>query len=670
MNVYLNQFNTATDQNLLPLSAGLIASAAMANDEIRRRCTVHIRAQRGEAQSLARAFEDPFIIGFSCYSWNFRQSLAVAKSAKELFPKCHVTCGGPEIPRAHEAIKQFFEFWPFVDSIALGEGEITFRNTVLALLSGADLSTVAGLAFSTENREVLVNSQRNRISDFGALPSPFLDGTFDEFLLHETRPVTGALWETNRGCPFSCSFCDWGQSTKSRIRDVPLGRLIEEMRWIGQHRLHFVWATDANFGIRPQDVDIAHLLAETRRRFGYPRALSVSWAKNCPDRVREIYQILQEANIECQVTLTMQSFNQATLAAVNRSNIKLASFDTLKEDFGNQGIPTYSEFILPLPEETYDSFMDGLIRSLTRHGRDFFAINLCRLIPNTELATHTQRVRYGFDTRICEIKVARRVTDRDAIPEFEEMLVGTNTMPVADWARAVQAAFLLSALYNHRLGDVILNILRDHFGLEIKEFIGYILWQSDLDPPLFRRIKDNLISHIASTLRGGTPMVKVPEYGDYFWEPNESTYLIAAINISVFLAELERLTIDYLSSKKFLDCELEILSDLFRFQSSIIPRHHENYPFERTFHWDWYTLARRPFGSLQDHRGEFRYSFDLNVPEQKLALNEQCVRGDEPQSPSEPRAFAMAQIKVTAVGLNAICKVKVIEANLHDAVTQ
>lgn len=671
MNIYLNQINTATEQNLLPLSAGLIASSAKSNGEIRQKCDFHIRVQRGDPKALASAFDDPFVLGFSCYSWNLRQSLKVAQAAKNLYPRCHVVFGGPEIPRSADGIRRFFPEWTFVDSLVPGEGEITFRELILALLNGTDLTSIAGLAFQRGEGEVHVNTPRGRIDNFGELPSPFLDGTFDEFLAGEPRPLSGALWETNRGCPFSCTFCDWGQATKSRVREVPLERLRREIEWIGQRQFHLVWATDANFGIRPQDLQIGRCIAGAKRIFGYPRALSVSWAKNCPDRVGEIYEVLAEAEIDCQITLTMQSFHRETLAAVKRSNIKLASFDALKESFGNLGIPTYSEFILPLPEETYDTFMDGVIRSLTRYWRDFFAINLCRLIPNTEMASQQQRELYAFETRTCEIKVARRITTCDSVSEFEELLVGTRTMPIPEWAKTVQAAFLLSALFNHRLADVILNVLKDHFGVQIKYFIAYVLWETESNTPIIQRIRETLLEHIDSILNSNSPMVRVREYGEYYWEPNESAYLVAALDIPAFLAELKHLTISYLSKGVLWDGDLNIIENLFAFQSSSIPRFTRRYPFQETFSWDWLSVSRQPNARFDvDAKGEFTYSFGLHEHDQSLVLNDQCVRGQEPQPTSAERAFVMAQIKVTSTGKNAVCKVESVAARTtiqHDA---
>jgi hypothetical protein len=659
MKICITQFDTATDQNLLPLSAGLLASATRIHPAIRDRCEVAIYTRRDRPEEIVGNFGNAMLLGCSCYCWNFRHSLEVARLTKTSHPDCHVVLGGPEVPRSEDAVPEFLAAHPFIDSIAIGEGELTFSELALCLMRKEDLRSVAGIAFADHNRRAVFNTPRPRIDSLGRLPSPFLDGTFDELLTEKHRNITGALMETNRGCPFSCTFCDWGQSIKTKIRDQDLERLRREIEWIGKNRMYLLWVTDANFGLRPQDLQVAGAIASARRRFGFPRALSVSWAKNCPDRVRQIYDILHQAGVECQITLTMQSMNAPTLTAVKRSNIKLDSFKALKHSFGQQDIPTYSEYIFPLPQETYESFVDGLTQSLSRSWRDFFAVYMCRLLPNTELASPVQRRRYAFRTRICEIKIARRMTHADSVPEFEELVVGTSTMSESDWAKTFRTVFLLSALYNHRLADIALNVLHDYFSLQLRPFLEFLLDDSRDTGPVLGRIRQNLDEHVASIMASRTPMRQVPEYGAYYWEPNESTYLIARLDLPGFFSDLRRSALEYLDPGKTSESLAGLLLDLFAFQEQVVPSVDRSYPHKATFRQDWLELSRSA-GETLSADPEFRcgYTFDLQQPDQTLALNDQCATGEKPAAAlAGARDFAISQIKVTSVGKNSVCKV-------------
>ena len=68
-----------------------------------------------------------------------------------------------------------------------------------------------------------------------------------------------ASWETNRGCPFSCAYCDWGSATNSKVARMELDRVFDELDYVYNLGLsHVQWLfADANFGILKRDAEIA-----------------------------------------------------------------------------------------------------------------------------------------------------------------------------------------------------------------------------------------------------------------------------------------------------------------------------------------------------------------------------------------------------------------------------
>ena len=44
--------------------------------------------------------------------------------------------------------------------------------------------------------------------------SPYLNGDLDEFL---DDPSLSPMLESNRGCPYSCTFCAWGVASGNKL---------------------------------------------------------------------------------------------------------------------------------------------------------------------------------------------------------------------------------------------------------------------------------------------------------------------------------------------------------------------------------------------------------------------------------------------------------------------
>ena len=153
-----------------------------------------------------------------------------------------------------------------MDVLVHGEGEPTFADILLSLLDRPDLSEVKGITY--QNRDSKLGFEKNpprpRIDDLGILPSPFLDGTMDPLLRDSREHVTGTVWETNRGCPFQCTFCDWGDASVNRVAKYDIERLFEELRWISRNEIGYIFGADANFGIfYERDLEIAKGIAES-----------------------------------------------------------------------------------------------------------------------------------------------------------------------------------------------------------------------------------------------------------------------------------------------------------------------------------------------------------------------------------------------------------------------
>src|SRR6185295_8461230 len=171
---------------------------------------------------------------------------------------------------------------------------------------GCALHGVPSLLFRATDGTVVATEAAPRLRDFASLGSPYLDGTFDA-LVEPTRPprpgdlpLRAAVVETNRGCPFTCTFCDWGQAVHTRVHELPLERVHAELEWIARHGLPYVYIADANFGIRRRDLGIVEHLGNLRRVHGAPAFCYFHLTKNATERNLATVASLHAAGVGCQ----------------------------------------------------------------------------------------------------------------------------------------------------------------------------------------------------------------------------------------------------------------------------------------------------------------------------------------------------------------------------------
>lgn len=146
---------------------------------------------------------DPDIIGASAYVWSLPSLVGVARRLKQNRADRIVIFGGPSARPEMLSLRPFQDSTAFVDALVIGDGEETVVE--LVALAGAsrgdEFAAVPGIAVPTQGRWRRT-PERARIMDLDRLASPYQLGLVD-------KNWTAHL-ETFRGCPMSCSYCQWG----------------------------------------------------------------------------------------------------------------------------------------------------------------------------------------------------------------------------------------------------------------------------------------------------------------------------------------------------------------------------------------------------------------------------------------------------------------------------
>ena len=418
-------------------------------------------------ETIAARIGRPDVLLGSCYVWNHNHHCAVARRVKADRPGCCVIFGGPHVPLDNPA---YFKAHPYVDVLVRHEGELPLEQLLLRVLDGApDLADIQGIAYNRNGRFVISGGNPRLPRDL-PVPSPYLSGVFDDFI-SESGSAAIALWETNRGCPHSCSFCDWGVRTMNRLRLHDADKVLAEIAYIAARRIEDIYVTDCNFGLFKRDLAFAEKLVAVKQATGYPKRVRIQFAKNSNDTVFKISKLLNDNDMLWGTTLSMQSVDMDVLAAVNRGHIGIDNYKDLKQRYSRHGIPTYTELILGLPLESRDTFIDGICALFDIGIHDDIRVFELALLPNAPISQPAEREKYGLDTREKPLRLPAPGSVRESV----ELVFGTRAMPYPDWAYCLLFGEAIQALHNGGYTRFLAIYLNDARGVSYRRFYDGLL---------------------------------------------------------------------------------------------------------------------------------------------------------------------------------------------------
>lgn len=328
-----------------PLASGYLHSYARTNDSVRQAFEFSYFQETIATASYNRTLDrlrqlDAEIYCFSSYVWNMGLVRRLIDDLEKHDGVKKIFLGGHQISGQ---ISTYVK--PHQDKIVVvnGPGEVPFRDALAALAEGRELSTVSGISCYVDG-EMYEGGMGAQLPSPDEIPSPFLEGLFDSF--HHTMTV----FETTRGCPYQCTFCTWGGPTL-KVTKFSTERVIEELEWVGQHSVFFLYLADANWGMLPRDIELSERIGSLKLRFGTPWGVYYAAAKNNPKGSVECIKALHRAGVITAQALGIQSMNEETLAAVKRKNIKGSVFLEMFNELQADGVSSYCELIWPLPQE-------------------------------------------------------------------------------------------------------------------------------------------------------------------------------------------------------------------------------------------------------------------------------------------------------------------------------
>lgn len=595
------------------------------------------------------------IIGVSSYVWGEQNSLAIAKDYKRRNPNGIVVFGGPQVPDSKKQFRMnrtvelnpeemrrkrihftedYHRAHPFIDICCHGEGERVFRYVMeqMAIDGCCDKSQIPSISYLDKNGDFHFNPKLERMKDheLAEAPSPFTTRVFDKLMRENPDQKWIIMYETDRGCPYTCTYCDWGGAIEDRISRFSMDQIYNDIMWSGERKIPYYFICNANFGILPRDVQIAEFFAECKSKYGTPEGVSTQNAKNPKRHTIEALKTLERAGLNKATVMSQQSLNPATLRAVRRDNMDLTEYYAMQKELNAEGVYTMTDIIIPMPEETYQSILDAISTLITNGQHNRIQFNNLSILRNTEMGNPEYQERYGMEivrTRIINGH-GKKNASVSGVEEYQELVVGTNTMPGPDWVRTRVLCWMVNLIYFNKLLQVPIITLHEVYGISYGQIFEFFVSSPSLSPnlPVFSEVL-NFFQKTAHDMRNGTQeeFIHSPEWLDIWWPVEEYAFIKLCVEnkLEDFYKEAEMIMAHFMKSDK----PIQPLLDAITLNKSLIklPFQTDDLTLRLSYNvWDLYKAVLRG-QTIEVKLGNYQYTIDRTT-EKWETLEEWCQK--------------------------------------------
>ncbi len=313
-----------------------------------------VEAQRTDADALLARLEaiEPDVVGVSAYTWSFPTFVEVAARLKQRRPDVTVIFGGPSARPAMFALPPYRDRRHACDALVLGEGEEIFpRMVALATRDRAALAAIGGLALPSPEAPDGFTRTGN------ASPLEHLDQLASPYQMGLVPRTFSPHLESFRGCPLSCTFCQWGDGAgNSRVFSQGyLVRQLEAIRVLGGDQAVLV---DAGLNLNAQAF---RNLAAAEREVRVLRDIGLHFEVYPSHLTDEHVAFLSSIRLR-SVGLGLQSYDKEVLRRMQRP-FDEARFEHVARQLHALGGDVSVEIIMGLPGDSPDAFLRTLDRA-------------------------------------------------------------------------------------------------------------------------------------------------------------------------------------------------------------------------------------------------------------------------------------------------------------------
>ena len=300
-------------------------------------------------EDIVERLQDCDVVFFTSYVWNYKIN---KKIVDRLDKRIITVLGGPQ--QDEEIIKDY-------DHVAdpLAPGELFVQYFIDMFIEGkvkteqipfyANSNFKLPYSFGTTN-------VYKRCNDYFQKAHAYFNDNLDLF----ERILV--IYETTRGCPFQCVYCEWGGGTGTKVLKKPMEVIKDELEYLGSFENVHLDLTDANTGMyKERDKEMMQAMRDNGLQIG--DSLSILKTLKFEQKQEMLDWMIENEITRRVISVSLQSISNRARDIAKRKDLELEDVIKLIEhiterwnNFESKELYIDIELILAMPGSTLEDF--------------------------------------------------------------------------------------------------------------------------------------------------------------------------------------------------------------------------------------------------------------------------------------------------------------------------
>ena len=285
-------------------------------------------------------------VALGAFVWNEKYLQEILNNLKEQNFPGRIILGGPQVSYVKKGIENYY---PQADIFIRGYAEEALADLMLSRELHPEIQ---GVHYAGKEDKGL-----SAAADLEKLPSPFLSSTI--------APQRFIRFETQRGCPFRCAFCQHRESDPSKKRrGFGLDRVLQEIDWITENKIiQDIAVLDPTFNSeekarseeKKRHVQIIERFAHGK--YSGKLSLQIRLEMISPEFLDAIDLLNKTGHVVLEAGI--QTINKGEQKIIDRPN-NMTKVSAALQELKKRGIEVETSLIFGLPGQTVESFEESI----------------------------------------------------------------------------------------------------------------------------------------------------------------------------------------------------------------------------------------------------------------------------------------------------------------------